>query len=139
MEQQQLFRKKSLERISSPDQLDEYLHVTNPSLWFMLIAVILILAGMMAWASFASLESYAGGKGVVVDGTMTIHFDDVMAARNVQEGMEVRAGRTTTTIKSIGQAEDGSMIAVADSELHDGSYEVQVRYRTTQVLKLLFN
>ena len=139
MEQQQLFRKKSLERISSPDQLDEYLHVTRPSLWLLLAAVILILVGMMVWANYASLESYAKGTRQVTNGTMTIHFDDVMAARNVQEGMEVRAGKTKTTIKSIGQAEDGSVIAVADSKLHDGSYDVQVRYRTTQVLKLLFN
>ena len=36
-----LFRKKSLDRITSPEQLDEYLHVTSPSVWILLAAAIL--------------------------------------------------------------------------------------------------
>ena len=30
---QTVFRKKTLERISSPDQLTDYLCVTNPGIW----------------------------------------------------------------------------------------------------------
>ena len=31
-----LFRKKSLERISSPEQLNEYVRVSTPSVWLVL-------------------------------------------------------------------------------------------------------
>ncbi len=44
-----LFRKKSLDRISSPEQLDDYIHVTSPSVVLVLAALILILLGMFAW------------------------------------------------------------------------------------------
>ncbi len=45
-----LFRKKSLERISSPEQLHDYMHVTSPRLWMLLIAVAVLLIGFLAYA-----------------------------------------------------------------------------------------
>ena len=41
-----LFREKSIKRISSPEQLNDYLHVTNPGIWALLICVIVLLAGI---------------------------------------------------------------------------------------------
>lgn len=40
-----VFRKKTLDRISSPEQITDYLRVTNPGIWVVLVAVILLLAG----------------------------------------------------------------------------------------------
>ena len=39
----QIFREKSLEQISSPEQMNDYLQVTNPAVWLVLVAVILLL------------------------------------------------------------------------------------------------
>ena len=50
-EKEQLFREKTMERISSPEQLTDYLRVTNPGIWAVLTAVILILVGIIAWAA----------------------------------------------------------------------------------------
>jgi len=44
-----LFRKKSLESLNSPDNLDEYLKVTNVPGWLILIACMLVLAGLIIW------------------------------------------------------------------------------------------
>ena len=41
----QIFRKKSLDRISSPEQLNDYIRVANPGIWMILAAVIILLAG----------------------------------------------------------------------------------------------
>ena len=43
----ELFREKSLERVSSPEQLNDYIKVTTPSVWLVLIAVILLLVGIL--------------------------------------------------------------------------------------------
>ena len=40
-----------MERISSPEQLTDYLRVTNLGIWAVLTAVILILVGIIAWAA----------------------------------------------------------------------------------------
>ena len=44
--EESLFREKSIERISSPEDLSNYLHVTRPSVWLILAAVILMLLGI---------------------------------------------------------------------------------------------
>ena len=54
---QAVFRKKTLDRIASPEQLTDYLRVTNPGIWVILVAVILLLAGVFAWSMIARLLS----------------------------------------------------------------------------------
>ena len=54
-----IYRKKSMDRITSPEELGDYLHVTNPSVWVILAAIILLLIGMLVWSSFASIDSFA--------------------------------------------------------------------------------
>ena len=36
--------------IASPDELSEYIHVTTPSVWLVLIAVLILVAGALFWA-----------------------------------------------------------------------------------------
>ena len=139
MEQQTVYRKKSLERIQSPEQLNDYLRVTNPSVWVILAAVALILAGALIWGSFAYIDSFVTGTAEVKDGVMTVTFEDEALAKNVKAGMNVAAGDTVSAIASVGRASDGSLFAQAQTALADGSYQVKVSYRQTQVLSLLFD
>ena len=46
--EEQIFRKKSLDRLSSPEQLNDYLHVTSPGIWIVLGAVIFLLISIFA-------------------------------------------------------------------------------------------
>ena len=139
MEQQTVYRKKSLERIQSPEQLNDYLRVTNPSVWVILAAVALILAGALIWGSFAYIDSFVTGTAEVKDGVMTVTVEDEALAKNVKAGMNVTVGDTVSAIASVGRASDGSLFAQAQTALADGSYQVKVSYRQTQVLDLLFN
>ena len=47
-----LFRKTSLDRVSNPEQLNDYIRVTNPSVWMIMCAVILLLTGVCVWGVF---------------------------------------------------------------------------------------
>ena len=60
--EESLFRKNSMEQITSPEQLNDYLRVTSPAVWVVLVAVILLLAGFLVWASFANIDSYVTGR-----------------------------------------------------------------------------
>lgn len=51
-----IFRKKSLDKVSSPEQLNDYIRVTNPSVWLVLLAIILLLVGMLAWSILGTVE-----------------------------------------------------------------------------------
>ena len=134
-----IFRKKSLDRISSPEALDDYLHVTTPSVWLILIAIIALLAGLLIWSHVASIDSFATGRAQVENGTMYIEFDNEQIARNVQSGMIVMSGETQSRISSVGVDNQGNIFALAPTELADGHYVVDVLFRKTQVIQLLFN
>ena len=135
----QVFRQKSLDQISSPEQLNDYMRVTNPSVWIVLAAVILLLAGMILWSSVASIDSFATGTAQVKDGTMTVRFENAQIAKSISSGMEVVVGETASVISSVGKDENGSVFATANTTLTDGVYTAKVIYKNTKVLKLLFN
>ena len=137
--EQHLFRKESMERVSSPEALQDYLHVTSPAIWAVLAAVVLLLIGLFVWSSVTAVESYAAGEAEVRSGVLTLRFDDAEKAASVEVGMTVRLGDMTTPVLSIGTDEDGNPIAVASVALPDGIYEARVGYRSIQIIKLLFN
>ena len=139
MEHSDLFRKESMDRIQSPEQLNDYLRITNPSVWAILGAVIVLLAGLLIWSGFARIDSFARGTARVESGEMTVLFDDQTLAAGVEVGMNVTVGDVTSTVKSVGRGADGQVFALADSELADGVYDASVTYRQTQVIRLLFN
>ena len=136
---QNLYRQKSIDRISSPEQLNDYLRVTNISVWLILVAVIILLVGFLIWSSVATIESYTDGSAQVQGGVMTIRFTDQQFAKNVEAGMPVKAGDTETVVRSVGRDGNGLIIAHADTVLTDGYYPVRVSYKQSQVLGLLFD
>lgn len=51
-----IFREKSMERVSSPEELNDYIRVTTPSVWVVLAATVVLLLGMLSWSIFGTLE-----------------------------------------------------------------------------------
>lgn len=134
-----LFRKKSLERISSPEKLNDYLHVTNPGVWIAMITVVFFLIAIFVWSIFASIESYAFGTAMCEDGVITVYFDDQVIAEKIEQGMEVNIGELTVPINFVGNDDEGNRIAVAYGNIPDGKYSSKVGYKHTQIFRMLFN
>ena len=61
----EVFRKKSLKKISQPEDLHDYIRVTTPSVWIVLIAVALLLAAILGWMIFGTVDVHND------DGTVT--------------------------------------------------------------------
>ena len=51
-----LFRKESLDKINSPDQLNDYIRCVQPSVWVILGAIIILLIGFFIWALAGSID-----------------------------------------------------------------------------------
>ena len=133
------FRKQSVKRITSPEQMNEYLRVSSPKTWIILLSVLLLMIGFLVWSAFTAVESYETGRGRAEKGMLTITFEDASAAQHVETGMTVRVGGVQTEVTSVGIGEDGQIVAGAQASIPDGVYEARVGYRSTQILSLLFN
>ena len=64
-ESSSIFRKESIERVSSPDQLDDYIRVQKPSVWILLALVIALLTAAFVWAGTAKLETTVTAFGIM--------------------------------------------------------------------------
>ncbi|MBC8165430.1 MAG: NHLP bacteriocin system secretion protein [Bryobacteraceae bacterium] len=61
-----LFRQVSIDRLSSPEQLDQILRVTSPKAWLALIAVLAVLAVTCVWGFTGSIRSTTAGEGLII-------------------------------------------------------------------------
>jgi hypothetical protein len=46
-----LFRKESVEKITSPEDLNSYIKVLNPRIWLILIGIAIAVAGLAVFAA----------------------------------------------------------------------------------------
>jgi HlyD family secretion protein len=66
MDSNRIFRKVALERMSSPEQLDQLLHVTTTRSWLALLALIALLGAAAAWGYLGQLTRKVSGEGVLI-------------------------------------------------------------------------
>ena len=118
--QQNLFREKTIERISSPEKLTEYLRVTSPGVWVILGAVIVLLGGMIIWASIGTLETKVSVRVMVEDHTAVVVTDGsaVLAA-----GMPVKISTESSLIAATAKDDYGRVYGITEVALPDGTYE----------------
>lgn len=67
-----IFREKSLKKIASPEQMNDYIRVSSPSVWMVLTAVIVLLAGVCVWGMFGHLDTAVQTGGVCTDSRLTV-------------------------------------------------------------------
>lgn len=97
-----LFRQVSLERLSSPEQLDQVLRVTNPRAWAGLLAIFLLLATAIVWGYTGTIVTTASGQGVIVrsGGVLNVvtRGDGVVVSIEVKVGERVAANQVVATV-----------------------------------------
>ncbi|MDD2372180.1 MAG: NHLP bacteriocin system secretion protein [Syntrophomonadaceae bacterium] len=63
----ELFRKVSLDRLSSPEQLDQMIAVTTPKAWLALIGIAIILITAIIWSIFGTIPTNIDGQGILIN------------------------------------------------------------------------
>ncbi len=157
----QLFRQKSMERISSPEELHDYMRVTSPRLWMILIAIVVLLAGFLIYASTANMENVVPikltlqrldeyeGEGddqktvrsvTIVSGTIPASYLDT-----VRKDMKVRLGKETGKVSWIfadPETEELELIMEMEHDfipLKDGDYDGELVLESTTPISFLWN
>ncbi len=131
-----LFRKKAIDHISSPDDLTSYLKVTNPGVWIVLLAVIALLAGLFVWSMVGTLDT-------IVDGVVNVqdHKAKLVATGQyngqLKEGMKFKIESDEFIISTVDKDEYGRTMANADVILPDGTYVAEVVVEETYPIEFL--
>lgn len=81
-----VFRKVSVERLSSPEQLDNLVRVTSPRGWLALCGLGLMIATALYWGIFGTMSTKVSGQGVLIrpGGLKTIHTSSTGTISNIR-------------------------------------------------------
>lgn len=104
-----VFRKVALERLSSPEQLDQLMRVTDTRGWIMLLALGVILATGVVWGFLGDIPQNVGGTGMLVK------------SGGVFEVIALSSGRVTDIAVSVGdEVTEGQVVArLSQPEIFD--------------------
>ena len=140
-----LFRKSSLERVSSPDQLNEYIKVTNPSLVVILIAIFSILVAGIIWIFCGTVPKTVNLTGAIAenyDNQIRVYsYVPIGTSRRLKEGMEVQISPEYAEREEFGYI-TGKITSIGTEIVTD--YSIASKIKETQtvyplVAEILYN
>ncbi len=154
----QIFRKSSIVNISSPEQLNDYIRISNPSVWMMLAAVIVLLAGVCVWGIFGRLDSKILSAGKCENGIFICYVTEDAAAK-IKKGMPLKVNGNDFAVSEIsempiavstdmdpylmyigGFSEGGWMYEIiADVEIPDGTYKAEIVTESVSPMSFILN
>ena len=121
-----VFRKVSLERLSSPEQLDQLLQVTRPSGWLALGSLGCVLAAALVWGFLGTIPTEVRGQGMLL---RRGGVSDLVAATSGQvEAILVSVGDTVTEGQVVANIRQDALLRQLD-ELRSRKEAVEVDYR----------
>lgn len=153
-----VFRKKSIARVSSPEQLNDYIHVTNPGVWTVLLAVIIFLIGVFVWGIFGHMDTRLTVAGICRGGELICYVKEA-DIESVKAGMSVSVGEckykivlvepepvsVTDEIGSyalhLGALQTGEWVypVVVNTELEDGTYQAVITIESVSPISFIIN
>ena len=119
------FRKAALEKLSTPEKLDQLIKITSPRAWIALVTIAIALSTALSWGFFGRVKTKINTMGVLLGGEVY----DVVATSNgqlielkVKIGDEVHQG---DVIAIVDQPDIAQQIEAAEASLIERQFELK--------------
>lgn len=137
---EEIFRKKSLDKVKSPENLDDYIRVSNPGVWLLLVSVFVLLAGACIWGVFGHIDSTVPSTVYVENGAAICYVaeENISAVRT---GMTVKYANCEAVVDGIGEKNDKGYAyhLASENAVADGFYEGKVILKSYTPISLILN
>ena len=129
-----LFRKESIERLSSPERLDQLMQVVNPKSWLPLVALSSLVGAAIIWSIYGRIPITVEGRGVVVYPRKVVPLQAKSAgqllALNVKVGDVVKKGDVLATVDQVDlrkqlQLQRAKLTQIEEQDRNANSLQVQ--------------
>ena len=138
-----IFRQQALDKAGTPDELDKYIRSTSPRLWFLLAAIIILLAGVIIWASVGYVETKTEAVAVVSCSGYSIYLDPGDAKR-ITDSSFVRINEKEYPVAALKTESENNIdlryivCGTADG-ISDGAYSAHVVFNRLHPLQFILN
>jgi len=152
-----IFREKSMQQLSAPEQLTGYLRVTGPGVWVTLSGIIVLLAGLFFWGTFGTIISSVTAPAEVKDGVvscyiLTTDLNSKMSEVKIEIGdVEIMAETGDAKKRTMNASDNQQLyesgylspgknvnILTGETDLADGFYNADVTVEKIKPIALLF-
>lgn len=152
-----VFRQKSINKINSPESLNDYVKVTNPSVWIILVGILVLLIGAIVFGTVGEIDTRVHAVVEVINGTATVYVEE-SDGQSIQPGMIVNIGGTVCKIVSVpdrpvkasevdefvlhkGNMEYSQWVypIAVDGKFNDGVYAASVTVESVSPMSYVFN
>jgi HlyD family secretion protein len=127
-----IFRRAALERLSSPEELDQVVTISIGGAWAALTGILLLCAAAVVWAMAASLPTTATGSGMVAGtgGVLNVvsRGSGIVRSIDVAIGQHLEANHVVATIAQ-------PVLTTRVRGLRDELQQVLVKYEQDRRLK----
>lgn len=93
----QLFRKVALQKMSSPEQLEQLITITTPAGWLALLAIGGFLVAAIFWSLYGSIPTQVQGSGIILgrEGMVSVQvqYPGKITTLNIEVGEMVEQGQ----------------------------------------------
>ena len=137
---EEILRKKSLDKAKSPESIDDYIRVSSPGVWLLLISVIVLLIGAVVWGIFGHIDSTVSASVRIENGTAVCYIAEENMT-SVKVGQTVKFEDHEAVIESVGNKTDDGYVCTLSNfyELADGFYEGKVIVESYKPLLFVLN
>lgn len=142
--QSRLFREKTVDRIASPEQLQDYMRVTSPGIWMVLAAVIVLLGGLLFASALVRVETKVSARGEIAEpGGGIVMAMALEEGRDIRDGMPVRLAGRSGRVDYVYES-DGELLITASLDgsaepLPVGVYDVEIVTETLSPISFLMD
>ena len=119
----EIFRRKSLDRIQSPESLNDYIRVASPSVWLLMVGIIALLVGALVWGLTGHIDSTVPATVQISEGGAVCVLETSEA--DVEVGMPVKFASIECEVAGV---EGGYSLSIPQGvELpEDGEYAAEL-------------
>ena len=147
-----------MDKIARPEDLDDYIRVSSPSVWVILTAAALLLIGGIIWGAAGSLDTVITTCAIVkndralllipeseidsLSGSAEVNIDGTRVSISSVDKTPVQlSGEENAYALHVGNysSDDWFYIATAETELDDGVYHAYVTTETLSPISFLFD
>jgi HlyD family secretion protein len=104
-QESRLFRQKSLERLASPEKLDQLMQVVNPKSWLPLATLGSLVVAAGVWSVYGKIPVTVEGRGVLIFPSQVVPLQAKSAGQllelKIQPGEQIKKGEVIATVAQI--------------------------------------
>lgn len=137
---EEIFRKKSLDKIKSPENMNDYVRVSNPGIWLLLISVIALLTGACVWGVCGHVDRTLPIAVQVENGEIVCYAEST-DIEDLKPGLAVKIDDIDGVVTEIGErnANGYEIVVQMNSVPADGFYSGKVVVENISPISFILN